>query len=49
MEEALLDTKIVKKYHLKRGTYNLNELCDALTDLCIHAKFEVLAWKHLKA
>ena len=42
MEEAVLVDKIVKKLHLKRGTYNLNELCDALTDLCIHAKFEVL-------
>ena len=40
-EEIIYASKIVNKYHLKKGIYNLQELCDELTKLCFHSKFEV--------
>ena len=40
-EEIIYASKIVNKYHLKKGIYNLQELCDELTKICFHAKFEV--------
>ena len=41
-EELVYDSKIVNKYHLKKGHYNLQELCKELTKICFNAKFEVL-------
>ena len=40
-EEIIYASKIVNKYHLKKGIYNLQELCDELTKICFHGKFEV--------
>lgn len=42
VEEVIYATKIEKKYHLKKGHYNLEEFCNELTKICFFAKFEVL-------
>ena len=42
IEKTTIETEVKKRYHLKAGCYNLNDLCKKLTDLCKNADFEVI-------
>ena len=41
-EELVYASKLVNKFHLKKGHYTLQELCKELTKICFNAKFDVL-------